>query len=233
VNTEASTTTERAPPRRLDLRAHGQPGRLITFCGIDGSGKTTMISAVAEHLAARGARCFTTFTPTAGIRKNAVFRGLVEATGPAARSRVDVLGMCLQVIGDLAQHVHDTIAPRLAAGDVVLCDRYVFTTQGEIRARADDPEIDRLLQEITRRLPRPDLAIAMDVPATVAQRRVLARDGDAHKPHDAEFVVAQAEAYLAVARTNELVVLSSERPIDAVFAELRPRLDACVASVGS
>ena len=50
--------------------------------------------------------------------------------------RVNVLGMLLSIMGDLVQHTTDTVIPALRRGEVVLCDRYIFTSQAEsARAR--------------------------------------------------------------------------------------------------
>jgi dTMP kinase len=214
--------------RRLALRDHTYPGILVSFCGIDGSGKTSMIEATGAYLEALGMRCFKTRTPTPRIRGKALHGELVDAFTPQARSRIDVLGLCLQCLGDLCQHLRHTIIPRLEQGDVVLCDRYVFTSLAELRARSDDPAVEELLVRVARTLPRPDLAIALDAAARLAECRILSREAELDKPLDREFMAHQARTYLAVAKENDLLILSAERPLEECFARVKARLDRCI-----
>lgn len=226
-------TPQRQRPRQpLALRDHLYPGVLVTFCGIDGSGKTSMIEATGAYLEARGLRCFKTYTPTPRIRKNALFRELVDASTPEARARIDVLGLGLQILGDLLQHLKDTIIPRLERGDIVLCDRYVFTSLAEVRARTEDLAIEKLLAAIAGTMPRPDLAIALDAPPQLAEQRVRSRVDERDKPLDSAFVAHQARTYLAVARENNLLVVSSDQAPEESFARIQARLDACIAVCG-
>ena len=221
-----------SPPRVLALQPHRYPGVLVTFCGIDGSGKTTMMQAAAGYLRDRGLPCHSTFTPTPLIRKNALFRELVDASTAEARARVDVMGLGLQILGDLLQHLKDTIVPRLERGEVVLCDRYLYTTQAEVRSRTLDPEVEQLVANVADRVLRPDLAVAMDVAPAIAEQRVKQRDAERHKPVDPAFIAVQAETYLSVAKTNGLFVVSSDRSFDEAFNSLRTRLDGCLAERG-
>src|SRR5512132_2349376 len=127
--------------RPLELMPHGYPGSLITFCGVDGSGKSSLIDRLEQACRQAGRNCTRTQTPTPRIRNDSVFRSLVEdpcSTSTVGRSsyrsarRINVLGLLLSIMGDLVQHTTDTIIPALERGDVVLCDRYIFTSQAEI-----------------------------------------------------------------------------------------------------
>jgi thymidylate kinase len=217
---------------RLVLKPHAYPGRLITFCGIDGSGKSTMVDFTARYLETAHISHFKTYTPTELIRNNPVFRTLVDASSEEARVRVDVLGMCLQITGDLFQHLKDTIVPGLQAGEVVLCDRYVFTSLGEIRARTEDREIEHLFAQLAARMPQPDIAIALDVSPRVAEHRVRLRESERHKLIDRQFLTRQAYSYTQVALENDLLRISTEQPIETAFVQVKRRLDFLLAERG-
>lgn len=228
----AAQPTASGPPLPLPMRPHGYPGVLITFCGIDGSGKTTMLEASARYLRAKGRHCFTTYTPTPRIRKNPLFRSLVDAANEEARGRVDVLGLGLQIMGDMLQHLKDTIIPELEQGRVVLCDRYLPTSQAEVRARGTDDEIEAIVHQLARRFIKPDLAVALDVSPGLAVRRVRAREAERDHPLDPAFIARQAEEYLAVARANHMLIVSSEQPMEVGFALLQRRIDGRLAERG-
>jgi dTMP kinase len=209
----------------LALLPHPYPGALVTFCGIDGSGKTSLIEAARAHLESLGRTCVSTFTPTARIRKNPLFRELVDASTEEARSRVDVMGLCLQILGDLLQHQKDTLIPHLERGDVVLCDRYIFTSQAEIRARGGDADVEALLASVAERVLKPDVAFALDAPPELAEWRVRQRESERDKPLDSRFVETQAAAYLSVARQNGLSIISTARPLSESLLAVRQTLN--------
>src|SRR5262249_7080971 len=169
----------------LTLKAHGYPGALITFCGVDGSGKSSLIARLEQRCIEAGLCYVRTATPTRRIRDDAVFRQMVDdpcntstigCSSYQSAKRVNVLSVLLSIMGDLIQHTTDTIIPALERGDVVLCDRYVFTSQAEIGARTELAETAPVLACIAQHILRPDLAFGLNVSGETSSRRVRARN---------------------------------------------------------
>jgi dTMP kinase len=207
----------------LKLKPHGYPGVLVTFCGVDGSGKSSLIGGLERMCREAGLNCLRTFTPTRRIREDSVFRALVEdpcntssigSSSYHSARRINVLGILLSIMGDLIQHTTDTIVPALQLGDVVLCDRYVFTSQAEIGARSDLRETEPVLAAIAEHVLRPDLAFGLNVSDETSQRRVRARNNANDQPPPMTFLTRQVTAYRAVFEANGLVVLDTERDRD-------------------
>lgn len=213
----------------LSLRPHGLPGTLITLCGIDGAGKTSTIKAITDYIGSQGLPVFCTYTPTERVRTNSLFRALVDAADDKARSQIDILGLCLTILGDLIQHISDTIVPHLEQGHVVICDRYIYTSQAEVHSRAADEIPKTVLAYIARHVIRPDLAIGMHIDPDTARQRIQQREHERDKPLDLEFMKIQAEAYLNVARDNGLLMITTDAPLESTFALLKPSLDYCLA----
>ena len=65
--------------RHLKMKKHASPGVLITFCGLDGCGKTTMIKLLKEKLELEGKQVFLTKQPTEIVRKSEIFRCYMDA----------------------------------------------------------------------------------------------------------------------------------------------------------
>ena len=148
-------------------------GRFITFEGIDGAGKSTHIEAVAEWLRGRGETVLLTREP-GGTPLAEKLRELF------LHEPMDALTEALLVFAGRRDHLHTRIAPELAAGTTVLCDRFTdatFAYQGA--GRGFDLEVLAALEGWVQQGIQPDLTLWFDVPpAVAAQRRAAAREPD-------------------------------------------------------
>ena len=210
----------------LELKPHGYPGVLVTLCGVDGAGKSSLMERLESACTRAGLNCVTTFTPTRRVRNDAVFRELVDShwhtsSGgggtDGSRRRIDMLGILLSIMGDLVQHMTDTVIPALERGDVVFCDRYVFTSQAEIGTRSDPAETAAVLHSIAGHLLRPDVAFGLNVCGATSHRRVRARNNENDQPPPMSFLMRQVAAYRAVFEVNGIVALDGEQSIDETF----------------
>jgi dTMP kinase len=88
----------------------------------------------------------------------------------AATGRLSPEDELLYFLNDRRQHVEETIAPALAAGKVVILDRYYFSTMAYQGARGFDPvEIRRMNEEFA---PVPDLLLILDLDVDTAHHRI-------------------------------------------------------------
>ncbi|KPK00520.1 MAG: thymidylate kinase [Desulfobacterales bacterium SG8_35] len=138
-------------------------GLFIVFEGIDGTGKSTQLHLLAEKLRSLGYAVVATREPTNGtygqkIRELFVDRGAV--------SREEELEL---FIADRDQHVQEVIAPALADGCVVLCDRYYLSTVAYQGANGLDPD---LILKKNEDFPVPDLAIILEMEAAQGIHRI-------------------------------------------------------------
>lgn len=146
----------------------GPRGRFIVIEGIDGSGTTLQTRAVADWLTARGHRVLETREPSTG------------AIGALARQRLRVdadaapVTLALLFAADRLDHIAREVAPALAAGFVVLSDRYLMSSLA-YQALDCDPQ---WIRQINRHAPAPDLTLVLDVPADVAFARAQRRTAD-------------------------------------------------------
>lgn len=147
-------------------------GRLVTFEGIEGSGKTTQLRRLAARLTDAGHPPLVTREPGGTRFGQALRQVLLDASGPPRHPVAEVL----LYLADRRQHLEETIRPALTAGQVVLCDRYHDATvayQGFGRGLPAD-----LLSGLTRLLdiPPPDLTILLDLPVPTGLARARARN---------------------------------------------------------
>lgn len=219
-----------ASRHRLSLSQHPYPGKLITVCGVDGSGKSTAVRAVSDELARLGLTPTISVIPTERVRRDEVFRKMVSADWDGAAIDVDLYAMCLSMLGDLRQHLTSVVEPKLRDGGVVVCDRYIFTHLGELIARSPNPLDADLVQLLAHRFCQPDLALFTDVDAETAARRIQERGDSSDLPAVRELASAQVEAYRAVAEANGLTRLASELPLEQFQEAIREHTRACLAA---
>jgi len=165
--------------------------RFITFEGIDGAGKSTHIAPLAERLRARGERVVCTREPGGTVLAEKLRELLLHEP-------MDVVAETLLVFAARRDHVDRVIAPALARGDVVLCDRFsdaTFAYQGA--GRGQDGRMLRELEAWVHAQLQPDLTLWFDVePALAASRRAAARAADRFEAEDLAFFARVRAGYL-------------------------------------
>jgi dTMP kinase len=190
-------------------------GIFITVEGIDGAGKSSHTQALAaafeQHIASTGGseKVLITREP-GGTALSEKLRELI------LHEPMDALSEALLVFAARREHIVQVIAPALARGDVVLCDRFTdasFAYQGAGRgfdlqmlsklehSAQDISRLDAdLALKITKKngLLQPDLTLLFEVPPQVAaQRLAAARKPDKFESQDAAFFERVASGYAA------------------------------------
>jgi dTMP kinase len=140
----------------------------VTFEGPDGSGKTTQINLLAEHLRRAGRSVLTTREP-GGTR---IGDGIRQLLLDMAHTEMHARAETLLFNAARVQLIEEVIRPALTAGAIVLCDRFADSTlayQG-YGHQQDIAELERLIEYATGGL-RPDLTVYLDLPPSEGIRR--------------------------------------------------------------
>lgn len=159
-------------PLRIERSHPGRMGYFITFEGIEGCGKTTQIQRAAQFLREAGHRVIVTREPGGCPIADAIRAILLDAGNSAM---VPITELLLYAAAR-AQHVAEVIAPALAEGAIVLCDRFTDSTlvyQGF--GRNLDRDLIVRLNTLAAGQIRPDLTILLDCPVSVGLARAAAR----------------------------------------------------------
>lgn len=196
-------------------------GRFITFEGIDGAGKSTHIVALAQRLRERGAEVVCTREP-GGTALAEKLRELV------LRDPMDTLTEALLVFAARRDHVQQLIAPALARGATVVCDRFTdatFAYQGG--GRDFEPQVLTQLERWVHGDLQPHLTFWLDLPAAeAARRRAAARAADRFESEDLAFFDRVRAAYASrmAADPGRFVRIDSSLERDAVWAQIDAEL---------
>jgi dTMP kinase len=195
----------------------GVRGHLITVEGVEGAGKSTQIERLRARLGERGIAVVMTAEPD-GTPLGASLRrllGEVDRVGPMAEA--------LLFAASRAEH-----GPALAAGQVVLCDRYVDSTvayQGH--GRGVPLEVIARLNHLATDGVMPDLTLVFDLDVAEGLRRVRARHGalaacDPFERLAIEFHERVRKGYWAIRdrEPERVVLIDADRPETVVAAEV-------------
>ena len=147
-------------------------GFFITFEGIEGCGKTTQLRLLKERLQAVGEQVTATREP-GGCPIADQMRAILLDAGNSA---ITPLSELLLYAAARAQHVQEVIAPALARGEIVLCDRFTDATvayQGH--GRGLDLGIISELNRLATGGVEPELTLLIDCPVEIGLGRALAR----------------------------------------------------------
>ena len=203
----------------------------ITFEGIEGSGKTSQLRHLVDHLRQRGRTVVETREP-GGTAAGAALRRLL--LGPEALP-LTPLAELLLYCADRCQHVAEVIRPALAGGQIVVCDRFSDSTiayQGY--ARGLDLEAVQTLDGRARDGVSPGLTVLLDCPVETGLARTRNRAGapDRFERETVAFHerVRQGFLTLAAAEPARFVVLDSTQPLDQVSARM---IDAVERRLGA
>ncbi len=215
---------------RLNLKPHDLPGRLIVLCGVDGSGKTTTLEMIHDYVRALGRTAVIVDALSPDCRNLPYFRTYAQDPGTALAGTTDLAALCCVSLGDRLLNVRTRLLPLMRNGTWILCDRYVFTSLAEMLAIGSPEKDIKVISEIAKLFPGPDLAILADVPPDVAIRRIRARPQDRDKVLHLRFYERAVESFRIVGRDNGLVIVNTNRPPKAAFESFRRHLDRLLAA---
>jgi len=193
----------------------------VTFEGVEGSGKSSHLRELAAHLRRAGCDVVETREP-GGTPAGAAIRKLL--LGPEAVPLAPLTELFLYC-ADRTQHLTEVVRPALAAGQVVLCDRFSDSTiayQGY--ARGLDLAALRALDARARDGLAPDLTFLLDCPVAAGLARARQRTGvaDRFEREAVEFHERVRAGFhaLAAAEPARFRVLDSTAPFAEVHAQI-------------
>lgn len=206
-------------------------GKLITFEGPDGSGKSSVLKGVYEKLKKDG---HTNITLTREPGGTPISEAIREVILDPEHTEMDPVTEALLYAASRRQHVVELIKPTLKAGEIVLSDRYVDSSlvyQGV--ARGLELELVKKINEFAVEGVFPDLTILVDVPAAVGLERIEKARGkrqyDRLDQESLEFHEKVRQAFLSLAKDKKRFVIidgspSLEEVIDQAYQIIRENI---------
>ena len=193
----------------------------ITFEGPDGSGKTTQLNKLIPVLEAQGLDVVRTREPGGTDIGDQIRSVIMNMKNKSMHPRAEILLFC----ASRAQLVEELVRPSLAAGKVILCDRYADSTmayQGYGHG-LDRTALTQLLDFATGGL-KPDLTLLFDISAEAGLRRRISNHEEWNRMDDyaLQFHERVRQGYLtmAAAEPERWVVINADRSPDEIHEDV-------------
>lgn len=201
----------------------------VVFEGLDGSGKSTLIKKLSDHLKSQNIQVELTREPGGTPLAEDIRHLLLRTSGEAPTALTELL----LYEASRAQHVAQKIRPALDRGAWVLCDRFTGSTLAfQCGGRGLDRTQVQTLNQIATEGLEPDLWVLLDLSLEESLRRRQHRDDSGEKALDRfeleqqQFHQRVRDYYLRLAKEQpqKWLVLNAEASPDQVYAELTSRL---------
>jgi len=211
-------------------------GRLITFEGTEGGGKSTQIARLVECLWTEG-RVTRLVREPGGTPIGEEIRHTLKHS--PANHAMTAEAELLLMNASRAQLVREVIRPALAAGEIVVCDRfYDSTTAYQGYGRGLDLGLVKAVIDFAVGETRPDLTLLLEVSPETSRARVAARQSEAQLVRDRieeageSFFERVAEGYRAIAEAEpeRIKRVDATGPVEVVGAEIWKHVTALLAS---
>ncbi len=203
------------------------PGFFIAFEGPDGSGKSTLARGLCEYLTNYKQKQVVITREPGGYNlpiceeiRSIILNNNNQAMTPMTEA--------LLFAASRSQHVNQLIKPCLEAGQVVICDRYVYSSlayQGVARGlgikkvwEINENAIDGLI---------PDITFFIDIPYEVGLARIANSDRQADRLDNESAMMHKkvCDGYQEIKKKHKFEVIDGNRPYEEVFADMIKVLD--------
>ncbi|WP_170343812.1 dTMP kinase [Ruegeria atlantica] len=203
-------------------------GFFLTFEGIDGSGKSTQARMLAEHLRAQGREVVLTREPGGSAGAEEIRRLVLEGDPDRWSAETEIL----LFTAARRDHLERTIEPALAAGKVVICDRFADSTRmyqglsrGDLRNLVDQLHSLMIGRE-------PDMTLLIDMDPETGLARAKGRQGTEERFEDfgPELQKKMRAGFLALADEfpDRFHIVDGNRDMDSVAQDVTELVQAAL-----
>ena len=205
-------------PFVMNLYNNPFPGKFISFEGVDGVGKTTLLDLTASFLRKKGIKVETTYTPSAEIRNLSYWKAYGDANSD--RSDFDPFGLDLVAFGDRLVWQNRFLIPLLQQGTWVLCDRHILNSLVYNQHACFLNLLNYVL--------KPDLGFVITVDIGTSVSRVRKR-GEVETNEMIMEKQIMSERYLLMAKKyNYIIVDTTQNTPDQSFETIEKSLDMLI-----
>lgn len=193
-------------------------GKLISFEGIDASGKSTCAENLLKYFASKGKESIITHEPAYESPTGKLIYDILHSDG-----KVDNFSFQLLYSVDRAFHVNNVVEPALSKGKNVIADRYFISTLAYAMATGVKGEQFETLKKVNSMFPYPDFIFLIDIDPQESSRRMMFTKTSELKSVDrfekkTEFLDKVRKAYHAIMKDyKNSHIIEGNRDVADVF----------------
>ena len=192
---------------------------IIVFDGIDGCGKSSHARAVAQYLGSRGHGVVLLKEPTKESPAGKQLRdALLSGERPSPEEELRLF------VEDRKWDVENRIIPALNSGNVVVLDRYYYSTVAYQGARGIDT---KRIWEMNSFAPKPDIAFILDIEPEEAMKRLHRRE-DRDYFEEIEYLRKVRDIFLSMRALPEVVIIDSSGTFNETQKEIMEKMETVV-----
>jgi dTMP kinase len=188
-------------------------GYFIVFEGIDGAGKSTLMTLFKSWLEQKKIKCVTTKEPTENITGNILKLTMqMEKLSPVTDA--------LLFAADRSEHLDKKVKQELKKGRTVISERYIYSNLAFQTAQGVS---ERFIKNINDFALKPDLVFLLDISAEIALKRKwnLLYYLPTKFEKSIEFNENVRRKFLELARKYDLKVVDASRSVDEIFEDIK------------
>jgi dTMP kinase len=198
-------------------------GCLIVFEGIDGTGKSTQLHLLKQHLETNlGFDVVSTREPTEGAYGQQIRALYNNRDGVTLEEELDLF------IKDRQDHVHNLIKPALAANKVILCDRYYLSTIAYQGAAGSDINT---IARMNNFAPIPDLALLFRLSPEISIKRITQKRGDSLNDFEKQESLKKVAEIFDNMNFPYIQRINSQQSIDKVHQDVVDVVEAHINNI--
>lgn len=210
---------------KVELTPNTYKGKLIVFEGTDGAGKTTLINLTYKYLKDKypNKEVILLKQPTDEARNSRLFQKMMFDEN---HENINYRAVQLLTLSDRVQHNHEVIVPALKEGKIIICDRYIYTSIANMKARNYKNEY--WFYEASKEIIKPDISFLAFVEPEIAISRIKAREEEKDRYLDESLLHRVTNEFLLLALQEDLKVIDSSTSSDITFEQIKKELDKYV-----
>lgn len=198
-------------------------GLFISIEGPDGSGKSTQISLLKKYFEECGTDVVLTREPGGTLISEKIREIILDKNN----KEMDAMTEALLYASSRAQHVAEVIKPALAAGKIVICDRFIDSSiayQGYGRELGD---CVRVINEYAVRGCMPDVTFLLKMDPKVGKERISADEQDRLEQEKLEFHKKVFDGYMEIEKKFDRIIgIDAARSIEEINADIIKHIEA-------
>lgn len=210
---------------KVELTPNTYKGKLIVFEGTDGAGKTTLINLTYKYLKEKypEKEIVLLKQPTNEARNSRLFQKMMFDEN---HDDINYRAVQLLTLSDRIQHNHEVIIPALKEGKIIICDRYIYTSIANMKAR--NYRNESWFYEALKEIIKPDISFLAFVEPEIAISRIKAREEEKDRYLDESLLHRVTNEFLLLALQEDLKVIDSSTSSDITFEYIKKELEKYV-----